>query len=56
MLSNTILELFILATSPALQRTGAGTALINWGIERAENEAVDVRLDATKGSFGSSSA
>lgn len=38
-----------LGTDPRHQRTGAGSALVHWGIARAERERVAIHLDATEG-------
>jgi hypothetical protein len=44
-----------LGTDPTQQRTGAGRALLQWGIDKSEAEQVDLLLEATEGSLASSS-
>lgn len=39
-----------LGTNPEHQRTGAGGALVRWGIAQADAEGVAIYLDATEGS------
>jgi GNAT superfamily N-acetyltransferase len=44
-------DLHFLATSPHFQRSGAGKALIQWGIDRATKEGLSVYLEGGSGSF-----
>lgn len=36
---------------PSYQRTGAATALLNWGFDLADKEGVELHLEATRGAF-----
>ncbi|GAA5825364.1 hypothetical protein JCM3770_005236, partial [Rhodotorula araucariae] len=40
-------HLSLLATDPAYQRTGAGSALLRWGCMRADDQGVDCYLEAS---------
>jgi GNAT superfamily N-acetyltransferase len=39
----------MLGTDPQYQRTGAGSALVRWGMAKADEEGVALYLDATDG-------
>lgn len=45
-------HLQVLVTDPRFQGRGAGRMLVEWGIERAEGEGLDVWIDATEGMSG----
>lgn len=38
------LNLMVLATRPEYQRRGAGSALVKWGIKKAEDEGLTITL------------
>lgn len=42
-------DLHYLATSPAFQKSGAGKALIQWGVSRAQAEGLPVHLEGGSG-------
>jgi GNAT superfamily N-acetyltransferase len=44
-------DLSILVVDPDKQRTGAGGALLRWGLTRADEEGVICTLEATEGAF-----
>lgn len=39
----------LLGTNPQYQRTGAGSALVRWGMAKADAEGLALYLDATIG-------
>ncbi len=46
----------MLGTNPQYQRTGAGSALVRWGMAKADEEGVALYLDATDGEHRTAAA